>query len=68
MAGSRVTRPAATPLSARGDAAEAFASWQTWLATEKRASRHTLDSYSRDIAGFFTLDRKSTRLNSSHRT
>jgi integrase/recombinase XerC len=55
MAGSRVTRPAATPLSARGDAAEAFASWQTWLATEKRASRHTLDSYSRDIAGFFTF-------------
>ncbi len=55
MAGSRVTRPAAAPLPARGDAAEAFAAWRTWLATEKRASRHTLESYSRDIAGFFAF-------------
>ncbi|MBM3538216.1 MAG: tyrosine recombinase XerC [Alphaproteobacteria bacterium] len=55
MAGSRVTRPAAAPPPARGDAAEAFAGWQTWLASEKRASRHTLGAYSHDIAGFFTF-------------
>ena len=55
MAGSRVTRPAAAPLPAQADAAEAFDSWQAWLATEKRVSRHTLESYSRDIAGFFAF-------------
>jgi integrase/recombinase XerC len=55
MAGSRVTRPAAAPLPVQSDAAEAFAIWRTWLASEKRASRHTLESYSRDIAGFFAF-------------
>jgi len=55
MAGSRVTRPPAAPLLAQGDAAEAFEAWRMWLASEKRASRHTLDSYGRDISTFFAF-------------
>jgi integrase/recombinase XerC len=42
-------------LAARDDAAEAFAEWRDWLTDERRASRHTLDGYARDLAGFFTF-------------
>lgn len=32
---------------------EAIAAWQDWLASEKRASPHTLSAYSGDLARFF---------------
>ncbi len=50
-----MTRPPVPPPLAQRDAADAFAAWRTWLATEKRASRHTLSSYSRDILGFLSF-------------
>jgi integrase/recombinase XerC len=55
MAGPRLTLLPATPPIAQSDAAEAFAVWRLWLANERRASRHTLASYSRDIAAFFAF-------------
>lgn len=55
MAGPRVTLLPQTPPIAQGDAAEAFAVWRLWLANERRASRHTLASYSRDLLGFFAF-------------
>jgi integrase/recombinase XerC len=55
MAGPRLTLPAVPPPPAQGDAAEAFDAWRLWLATEKRASRHTLAAYSRDVAAFFVF-------------
>lgn len=55
MAGSRLTLPPVPPPAAQGDAVEAFAAWRMWLATEKRASRHTLSSYTHDITGFFAF-------------
>lgn len=30
-------------------------SWLRWLADERRSSRHSLDAYSRDLAGFFSF-------------
>ena len=45
-------------LAAGEDAAEAFADWRDWLADEKRASIHTLDAYTRDLAGFFAFTQK----------
>ena len=35
-----------------GDLAEAFAAWQRWLATEKRAAANTLAAYCGDVDGF----------------
>jgi integrase/recombinase XerC len=55
MAGPRLTLLPATPPLAQSDAAEAFAVWRLWLANERRAARHTLASYSRDIAAFFAF-------------
>jgi len=55
MAGSRVSLPPVPPPLAQGDAAEAFEAWRLWLATEKRASRHTLTSYTHDVLGFFAF-------------
>jgi integrase/recombinase XerC len=47
--------PPVPPPLAQGDAADAFEAWRTWLAVEKRASRHTLTSYTHDILGFFAF-------------
>lgn len=40
-----------------GDAAlqDAVAQWRAWLATERRASLHTLDGYGRDLAAFLAF-------------
>lgn len=38
--------------NAAPDLAAAVGSWQAWLAHERRASPHTLSSYSRDLASF----------------
>jgi integrase/recombinase XerC len=55
MARPRLTLLPATPPIAHSDAAEAFAVWRLWLANERRASRHTLASYSRDVLAFFAF-------------
>ena len=34
------------------DALRCAAAWDTWLVAERRAARHTLDAYRRDVAGF----------------
>lgn len=43
-----------TPILYRGDSAlkAAVGDWRNWLVTERRASRHTIDGYSRDVAAF----------------
>ena len=55
MAGPRLTFLPETPLIAHGDAAEAFTVWRLWLANERRVSRHTLISYTHDVATFFSF-------------
>jgi integrase/recombinase XerC len=52
MAGARLDPrdlPAAPPLRA------AIGDWLAWLAAEKRVSRHTLEAYARDVAGFIAF-------------
>lgn len=44
--------PAGLQVSAAPDLVRAIADWLTWLGAEKRASKHTLDGYGRDIAAF----------------
>ncbi len=41
--------------SAEPAVASAAAQWRTWLAHEKRVSKHTLDAYSRDLAAFLNF-------------
>jgi integrase/recombinase XerC len=57
MARSRVNPggAAAPSIEAQRDISDAFANWRLWLQTEKRASPHTIDGYSRDLAGFFAF-------------
>ena len=38
---------------ARGDLTSAVRAWRQWLASEKRASDHTLSAYERDLEQFF---------------
>ena len=40
---------------AAADLVAAVARWQAWLADERRASPHTIDGYSRDLAAFLTF-------------
>ena len=44
-----------TELTLGADLAQAIAAWRDWLAAEKRVSDHTLDAYSRDVAGFLNF-------------
>jgi integrase/recombinase XerC len=44
-----------TAILAGADAAHAFATWLEWLTTERRASRHTIAAYGRDLAFFFAF-------------
>jgi len=37
------------------DLARAIGEWQSWLTAERRASSHTTDAYSRDLAAFLTF-------------
>lgn len=37
------------------DLASAVTQWRSWLEGEKRASRHTLDGYSRDLSSFLSF-------------
>ncbi len=41
-----------TRFSAATDALGAIYDWRSWIAHERRASKHTLDAYSRDLAAF----------------
>ncbi|MBF0325286.1 MAG: tyrosine recombinase XerC [Alphaproteobacteria bacterium] len=41
--------------AAAPDLAKAVEHWQGWLSGEKRASKHTIDGYGRDLAAFFTF-------------
>jgi integrase/recombinase XerC len=52
--GDRTRGPAISfdHFAAASDLAGAIADWQSWLARERRASRHTLLAYARDLAGF----------------
>ena len=43
------------PLLAGTDAARAYTGWLEWLASERRASRHTIAAYARDVAFFFAF-------------
>ncbi len=38
--------------SAASDTMGAIYDWRSWIANERRASKHTLDAYSRDLAAF----------------
>ncbi len=40
---------------ADGAAAAAIARWREWLVSERRASAHTVDAYSRDLRQFFSF-------------
>ena len=55
MARPRLTAAAQEPppLPAAADTARACAAWLEWLATERRASRHTIAAYGRDLGFFF---------------
>jgi integrase/recombinase XerC len=58
MAGPVLDEPDARAplgLAAAEDVAAAFAAWRQWLAAERRASAHTLDAYTRDLAGFLAF-------------
>jgi integrase/recombinase XerC len=58
MARPRLTAAAAEeppPLLAAADTARAYAAWLEWLASERRASRHTLAAYGRDLGFFFAF-------------
>lgn len=37
---------------------EAIVDWRNWLESERRASKHTLDAYLRDLAAFFSFCQK----------
>ena len=41
--------------SAAPDLVRAVEAWRVWLSGEKRASRHTIDGYARDLAAFLTF-------------
>ncbi|HYM31315.1 MAG TPA: tyrosine recombinase XerC [Candidatus Cybelea sp.] len=49
-----MARPASglTPIVAAPELAAALSDWLAWLAAERRASAHTVESYGRDIAAF----------------
>lgn len=53
MARPRVAPTEPLALLAEADAARAHADWLTWLAVERRLSRHTLAAYRRDSVFFF---------------
>jgi integrase/recombinase XerC len=44
--------PAGLTFTAAPDLTEALTGWLLWLGAEKRASKHTLDGYGRDLAAF----------------
>jgi integrase/recombinase XerC len=52
IAGAARRAPAAA-VHADADAARACEDWLTWLAVERRVSRHTAAAYGRDVAFFF---------------
>jgi integrase/recombinase XerC len=55
------SRGPAIPLArfaAAGDLAAAISDWQSWLESERRASRHTALGYGRDLAGFLDFLRE----------
>jgi len=41
--------------SAKDDLARAVEEWRVWLMAERRASKHTTDAYSRDLAAFLSF-------------
>lgn len=47
--------PPAIHFAAAKDLAAAIDDWCAWLAAERRASKHTLDAYGRDLAAFLTF-------------
>ncbi len=46
---------AAVPLMAGADLLAAVRDWLSWMAGERRASRHTLLAYARDLGGFLSF-------------
>ncbi len=45
----------AITFAARGKLRAAIDEWQSWLTAERRASKHTIDAYARDLAAFLTF-------------
>ena len=51
-----MARPAGpVDIAAAADLAAGVADWRRWLKHERRASRHTLDAYSRDLGSFLAF-------------
>ncbi len=57
-ASSRRSAIPLTRFAAAGDLSAAISDWQSWLEHERRASRHTLLGYGRDLAGFLDFLRE----------
>ena len=57
-ASSRRSAIPLTRFAAAGDLSAAISDWQSWLEHERRASRHTVLGYGRDLAGFLDFLRE----------
>ena len=55
MAGLEKLSPPSAAFLAAADLQEQIDAWRQWLATERRASSHSLSAYERDLAAFLAF-------------